>query len=148
MPKPQPVASVIRRQLAEIGIAVAQVDTTTGEEFFGELAGGNYDLALAGWIADTPDPADFFEALLWSKMCEGENHSNHSRWKDPATDAALARFRADPTEANKHAIHRLVQDQAPLVPLIYGQSTIVHARKLRNVTMTPTGVLSLAGVTI
>ncbi len=148
MPKPQPVANVIRRQLAEIGIAVAQVDTTTGEEFFGELASGNYDLALAGWIADTPDPADFFEALLWSKMCEGENHSNHSRWKDPATDAALARFRADPTDANKQAIHRLVQDQAPLVPLIYGQSTIVHARKLRNVTMTPTGVLSLAGVTI
>src|SRR5262249_8293675 len=148
MPKPLPVATTIRGQLAEIGIAVELLETKSGDEFFGELVRGNYDLALAGWIADTPDPADFFEALLWSKMCEGENHSNHSRWKDAATDAALARFRADPTEENKNAIHRLVAEQAPLVPLIYGQSTVVHSRKIRNVSMSATGVVSLASVTV
>ena len=81
-------------------------------------------------------------------MCEGDNHSNHSRWKDASTDAALARFRADPTEANKSEIHRLLIEEAPLVPLIYGQSTVVHARKVRNVTITATGVLSLAGAIV
>jgi ABC-type transport system substrate-binding protein len=148
LPKPLPAAYAIRRQLGKIGIDIEVLDTKTSDEFFGELVRGNYDLALAGWIADTPDPADFFEALLWSKMCQGDHHSNHSRWNDAATDDALARFRANPTEDNKRKIHRLVAEKAPLVPLIYGQSTVVHARKIRNVTMTATGVLSLAGVTV
>ena len=148
MPKPLPVAQAIRSQLAELGIAVDLRETRTSEEFFGDLVRGNYDLALSGWIADTPDPADFLESLLWSKMCEGENHSNDSRWKNAAMDAALARFRANPTEENKRAIHDMVAAEAPLVPLIYGQSVVVHARKLRNVTSTATGVMSLASVTM
>lgn len=148
MPKPLPVAQSIRTQLAEIGIQVDLHETKTSDQFFDDLIRGNYDLALAGWIADTPDPADFFEALLWSKMCEGENHSNHSRWKNDAMDAALARFRATPSEEHKRQIHQLVSEEAPLVPLIYGQSVVVHSRKVRNVSVTATGVMSLAGVTV
>lgn len=148
MPKPQAVGQAIQRQLGEVGIAVDLIEPKTGEEFFNDLVRGNYDLALAGWIADTPDPADFFESLLWSKMCEGENHSNHSRWKSRAMDEALMRFREAPTEENKRAIHQLVRDEAPLVPLIYGQSVIVHTRRMRNVVASATGVLSLAAVTL
>ncbi len=148
MPKPLPVAQAIQGQLAEIGITVDLLETSTSEEFFNDLIRGNYDMALAGWIADTPDPADFFEALLWSKMCEGENHSNHSRWRSAGADAALLRFREQPTEENKRELHRLVKEEAPLVPLIYGQSVVVHARKVRNVSVTATGVVSLAGVTV
>lgn len=148
MPKPLPVAQAIQRQLGAVGIEVELRETRTSEEFFGDLVRGNYDIALAGWIADTPDPADFFEALLWSKMCEGDNHSNHSRWKSAAMDAALARFREQPTEANKAELHRMVREEAPLVPLIYGQSVVVHTRRMRNVAVSATGVLSLAGVTV
>jgi ABC-type transport system substrate-binding protein len=148
MPKPLPLAHAVQRQLAEVGIAVELRETKTSEEFFGDLVRGNYDLALAGWIADTPDPADFFEALLWSKMCEGDNHSNHSRWKNAAMDAALARFREEPTDEHKREIHRIVRDEAPLMPLIYGQSVVVHSRKMRNVVVSATGVLTLSGVTV
>ena len=147
MPKPLPVAHAIKNQLSDLGITVELLETKTGDEFFNDLVRGNYDLALAGWIADTPDPADYFEALLWSKMCEGENHSNHSRWKNKVMDEALMRFREAPTEENKKEIHRLVREEAPLVPLIYGQSVVVHSRRLRNVNVSATGVLSLAGVT-
>ncbi len=148
MPKPLPVAQAIQRHLAEIGIKVDLIESKTSEGFFGDLVRGNYDMALAGWIADTPDPADFFEALLWSKMCEGENHSNHSRWKNPLMDAALMRFREQPTEENKREIHRLVREEAPLVPLIYGQSVVVHSRRMRNVSVSATGVLTLSGITV
>jgi len=145
MPKPLPVAHAIQRQLAEIGIAIDIIKPATSDEFFNELNRGNYDLALAGWIADTPDPADFFEALLWSKS-EVESHANHSRWKHPLMDAALARFRDMPTEENKREISRIVREEAPLVPLIYGQAVVVHSRKMRNVNATATGMLSLAGI--
>ncbi|HUR83155.1 MAG TPA: ABC transporter substrate-binding protein [Thermoanaerobaculia bacterium] len=148
MPKPLPLAQAVQRQLAEVGISVELRETRTSEEFFGDLVRGNYDLALAGWIADTPDPADYFEALLWSKMCEGDNHSNHSRWKHAGMDAALARFRENPSEENKRDIHRIVRDEAPLVPLIYGQSVVVHSRKMRNVAVSATGVIALSGITV
>ena len=148
MPKPLPLAQAVQRQLAEVGITVELRETKTSEEFFGDLVRGNYDLALAGWIADTPDPADFFEALLWSKMCEGDNHSNHSRWKHSGMDAALARFREEPSEENKREIHRIVREEAPLVPLIYGQSVVVHSRRMRNVAVSATGVLTLSGITV
>jgi peptide/nickel transport system substrate-binding protein len=148
MPKPLPLALAVQRQLAEAGIQIELRETKTGEEFFGDLVRGNYDLALAGWISDTPDPADFFESLLWSKMCEGENHSNHSRYKNAIMDAAVARFRDDPSDANKRELHQLVREEAPLVPLIYGQSVVVHSRRMRNVALSATGVLTLSGVTV
>ena len=147
LPKPLPVAQAIQKQLAGIGIVVDVVETNSNEAFFGDLNRGNYDMALAGWIADTPDPADFFEALLWSRSGT-EHYSNLSHWKHAATDDALARFRESPTEENKRTIHALVRDEAPLVPLIYGQSVVLHSRKMRNVALTATGVLSLAGVTV
>jgi ABC-type transport system substrate-binding protein len=148
MPKPLPLALAVQRQLAEVGISVDLRETKTSDEFFGDLLRGSYDLALAGWIADTPDPADFFETLLWSKMCEGDRHSNLSRWKNPTMDAALARFREQPSEENKREIHRLIREEAPLVPLIFGQSVTVHSRKIRNVVMNATGVLRIADVTM
>ncbi len=144
LPKPLPVATVIRKQLGELGIAVELRQPKTSEEFFNDLVRGNYDLALGGWIADTPDPADYYEALLWSKMAEGENRSNDSRWKNADADAALMRFREAPSEENKRELDRLVREEAPLVPLIYGQSVIVHSRKIRNVPVSATGMLSLS----
>lgn len=148
-PKPLPVAQAVKMQLAHVGIAVELRETKTSDEFFGDLVRGNYDLALAGWIADTPDPADFFEALLWSKMCGLENHhSNHSRWRNAGMDAALATFREHPTEEHKREIQRIIRDEAPLVPLIYGQSVVVHSRKMRNVAVSATGVLTLSGVSL
>lgn len=144
MPKPLLIAQSIQKQLAAFDVQVNLVETTSGERFFNDLAAGNYDMALAGWIADTADPADFFEALLWSKMAEGEHHSNHSHWKDAATDAALQRFRENPTEANRNELFRIINEAAPLLPLVYGQSIVVHARRVKNVAVTSTGVLSLA----
>lgn len=148
MPKPLPVATAIQKQLGELGIAIELRQTKTSEEFFNDLQRGNYDLALGGWIADTPDPADYYEALLWSKMAEGENRSNDSRWKNADADAALMRFRQAPTEENKRELDRLVREEAPLVPLIYGQSVMVHSRKIKNVSISATGVLSLSSVTM
>lgn len=148
LPKPIGAAEAISANLAEVGITVELRETATGEEFFGDLTRGNFDLALAGWIADNPDPADFFEALLWSKMAESEHQANPSRWKDPATDAALAVFRQAPTEENRKELERLIAAEAPLLPLIYGQSVVSHSRKVRGVSVASTGIVPLASVSL
>ncbi|MGZ5432266.1 MAG: ABC transporter substrate-binding protein [Thermoanaerobaculia bacterium] len=147
LPKPMAVAQAILTHLAEIGIAVDLRETTSGEEFFTDLTRGNFDLALAGWIADNPDPADFFEALLWSKTGD-DKHANPSRWKHPATDAALAAFREAPTEENRQKLEELVREEAPLMPLIYGQSVVSHSRKVRGVSVSSTGIVPLAALSL
>jgi peptide/nickel transport system substrate-binding protein len=148
LPRPMAAAEVIRKQLAAVGIDLSIVETKSSGDFMTTLATGRFDLALAGWIADTTDPADFYEALFWSRSIGDENGSNNSRWNDPRTDAALTRFRVQPSEENRRDIENVVRDEAPLVPLIYGQSTVIHARRLRNVTISPIGILPLNDISM
>ena len=148
LPRPMAAAEAVRAQLAAVGIDLSIVETKSSDDFMTTLAGGRFDLALAGWIADTTDPADFYEALLWSRSIGDENGSNNSRWNDPATDDALARFRVHPTEDHRQRIESIVRDEAPLIPLIYGQSTVIHARRLRNVTITPIGILPINDISM
>ena len=148
LPRPMAAAEVIRKQLAAVGIDISIVETKSSDDFMTTLATGRFDLALAGWIADTTDPADYYEALFWSRSIGDENGSNNSRWNDAKTDDALARFRVQPTEENRREIENIVRDEAPLVPLIYGQSTVIHARRLRNVTISPIGILPLNDISM
>jgi len=148
LPKPMAAAEAVCAQLAAVGIDLAIVETKSSDDFMTTLAGGRFDLALAGWIADTTDPADYYEALLWSRSIGDENGSNNSRWSDPPTDDALARFRIHPIEENRQRIETIVRDEAPLIPLIYGQSTVIHARRLRNVTISPIGILPLNDISM
>jgi ABC-type transport system substrate-binding protein len=144
--KPMAVAQAIQTQLAAVGIAVSLHQSHSSDEFFETLNAGRFDLALAGWIADTPDPADFYEALLWSKCLGGENHANNSRWNHAPTDAALLHFRTDPSESNRSAIQAIMTSEVPFVPLVYGHTTVVHSRRLRRVPISPVGLLRLAEI--
>jgi ABC-type transport system substrate-binding protein len=148
LPKPMNVALVIQKQLEAAGLSVSLVETKTSDAFFEALYSGRFDLALAGWIADTPDPADFLEALLWSRTIGGENHSNYGRWKHDPTDAALARYRAMPSDESRADVDRIIAEETPLIPLMYGQSSVVHSRKLRNVAIASTGLLPLSEVAV
>ena len=145
--KPLPVAQTIQSQLAKVGITVTLTETRNSDEFFDALNGGRFDMALAGWIADTPDPADFYEALLWSKYL-GDNHANNSRWNHPPTDEALVRFRGEPTDRNRAEIQRILTTEMPFFPLVYGHATVLHSRKVRNVSISPVGGLPLASLTM
>lgn len=148
LPKPLASAQVIEKQLGEIGITLAIAEPKTSDEYFDALSRGRFDLALGGWIADTPDPADFYEALLWSRAIGSETQSNYSRWQSGVTDAALERFRAEPQDAQRREIDRIIREEVPFLPLIYGQSCALHARRLRDVTITPNGLLALAEAAI
>ncbi len=144
MPKPLQLAHEVQRQLGELGVHLDIRQARSNEEFLNELSRGNFDLALSGWIADTPDPADFFEALLST----ANGHSNDCRYSSTIMNAALMRFRESPSEANKREVLQLVKEEAPLVPLLHGQSLVVHSRRMRNVLVSGAGDLVLSRVTL
>src|SRR6185436_6415448 len=146
--KPMAVAKSIRQQLADAGVTITLVETGSSDEYFDILTSGRFDLALGGWIADTADPADFFDALLSSHAVGNNNFANHSRWSDAATDAMLAGFRVDPSDRNRAELERIIAEAAPFLPLVYGQSCVVHGRRVRNVTVSPTGSMALATLSV
>ncbi|MGZ5444422.1 MAG: ABC transporter substrate-binding protein [Thermoanaerobaculia bacterium] len=146
--KPGAIAEIIRKRLADAGVSISLVETKTSDEYFQYLAAGRFDLALGGWIADTADPADYFDALLSSHVISNGTFANYARWADPATDAHLARFRVDPSDANRREIERVIAEEVPFLPLVHGQSSAVHSRRVRNVTVTATGSMSLANVVV
>jgi len=148
LPKPLTAARLIQRQLGNAGITVTLIEPKTSDDYFGQLSAGRFHLALGGWIADTPDPADFFEALLASHSIGSALFSNYSRWHDAHTDELLVRFRIDPSDANRRELEQLIVDEAPFLPLIYGQSSAVHARRVRDVVLTPTGSVFLGELRI
>jgi peptide/nickel transport system substrate-binding protein len=147
---PRPVASgeEIARQLRAYGIDVQLKQTKTSAEAFRALAMGDFDIGLGGWVADTPDPSEFYESLLSSAQVSrnGQYATNLARWSDAATDAALAAYRVDPTPANRKVIGDLIESQAMMVPLIYGASTAIRARNVKDFHITPSGHVSFADV--
>lgn len=148
MPRPLASAQEIGRQLAAAGIDVQLRQPKNSEETFRILAHGDYDIGLGGWVADNPDPTEFYESLLSSAQVSrnGQYLTNLARWSDPATDAALAAFRVDPSPANRKVITDIIETQAMMVPLIYGASTAIRARRVRDFHITPSGGVSFAEV--
>jgi ABC-type transport system substrate-binding protein len=76
----------------------------------------------------------------------GQYLTNLARWSDPATDAALAAFRVDPSAANRKAITDLIESEAMMVPLIYGASTAIRARKVKDFHISPSGHVTFGDV--
>jgi ABC-type transport system substrate-binding protein len=146
--KPLLSAEEIKRQLGAYGILVELIVTKSAEDFFSTLARGEYDMALAGWVADNPDPAEFYESLLHSAQVSTRHQylSNLARWNKREMDDALVAYRADPSSANRKVITDMIEDEAILVPLVYGASTAIRSRKVKNVNITPANHLPFADV--
>ncbi len=146
VPHPRPVAEAIGRQLAPLGITLDIVSPRNSDEFFRACERGDYDMVLGGWIADTPDPADFLDANLHSEHIQSPNsgrgvgHINLSRFRSGAMDEALRRFREDPTPDNRSGVLQIVAREVPMLPLMYGPTVVVSAWRVRNVDVSPLGV--------
>ena len=141
LPAPRPVADAVAARLASLGIEVEVIPTGTSKEFFEELVAARYDLTLAGWVADTMDPVEYLEALLASyRVPTWENlavSANESRFCDPRLDALLHNWRIHSGSQTLDEIVELVNEEAPLVPLIYGASATVYSFRTRELKPSP-----------
>ena len=99
-------------------------------------------------MADNADPSEFYESLLSSTQVSTRDQylSNLARWRRPEMDAALAAYRADPSPAHRKAISEMIDREAILLPLVYGSSTAVRTRKVKNVYVSPAGHVRFADV--
>jgi ABC-type transport system substrate-binding protein len=153
LPHPGPVAKTLRRQLEAVGLRV-QIDVPRGaEEFFGRQKAGDYDLLLGGWIADLADPAEFLTAVLHSSRIprpsvRGAAQGNLSRIADPELDTAIEAYQVEDSDAARTRVLDRAAALAPLVPIMYGATALVHSWHLRSLEISPYGVPNFGGVRI
>jgi peptide/nickel transport system substrate-binding protein len=145
LPNPRKVGEYIAAQIDKLGIAVDVVPTSNLQEYRARVQSGDYDMALAGWIADTLDPMDFLEAMLSSDSIPTSERkavlgANVSRWSSREMDETLASLRQEPREDVRAALLKRIADEVPLLPLMYGPTIYAHSWKVKNFTPAPLGI--------
>jgi len=142
MPSPLALASQIREDLQQVGVRIRLVTAPSWKEYVDRGSRGEYEMAVLGWQADTPDPNDFLSALLAS---ESVGTTNRSRYRSAEMDALLSRGRRSGDAEQRAGIYREAQEvfqkDMPWVPLYHVPVFMAYRRALHGVTVSPTGIL-------
>ena len=100
------VALILQEMLKKLNIEVTVVPVT-GDEFFSYQFGNqmvdgkrNYDMMVATWGADYPDPAGNLDPLYASRSM-GEGGSNSASYSNPKVDDLLAKANASTDEKER-----------------------------------------------
>ena len=148
LPNPRRSAELLAEQWAPLGLAVEVLRPATAHEYLERLVGGQQDLVLGGWTADTTDPCDFLEANLASERVPARANlavaANSARLRSPALDRALADYRAERSPARLEAVQRLVDEEAPLVPLFFGSTSLVHTLRVTGLKPSPLSLVDFS----
>jgi peptide/nickel transport system substrate-binding protein len=141
-PDPQRIASLIRNDLEAVGLTVDIVN----REFKSHLhttRRGEFEMALLGWIADTPDPDNFLSTFFHSKAAVPGSATNISFYRNPEMDRLLdeAITVTDPTKRAAlydEALELWARD-LPLLPLVQGDQITVLDSRIAGYVLSPTG---------
>lgn len=137
LPHPLATARMLAERLQSLGLRIEVEPTRDIADYIDKTARGAYDLALSGWIPESPDPLDFVETMLASFNVPDTRRaasrvSNLSRWRHPGMDEALQRHRAEGRPETLRQIHDLLHAELPLVPLLYGPRVAVLSWRVRE----------------
>ncbi|MGH9442173.1 MAG: ABC transporter substrate-binding protein [Thermoanaerobaculia bacterium] len=126
---------LVKKQLEESGaIAVRVEQPASGDDYFRALLKASFDLAGNGWIADTPNPADFLEAnFASSKINCLSNCNNMAGWADPKVDQAIRNLRATGAAADFQTVVDEIRRELPVFPIVHGPEVIVLSDRVHGI---------------
>lgn len=141
-PNPAGICRAVAEMLGKIGIRVKVVPSGGTTAFFERTEKGDFDMVLAGWIADTHEPVDFLEAQMasWSVPTPGSrcgSCNNFGRYRSRAVDAALAAWREKRNAASLATVLYAAREDVPFVPLLNGPSVTVLSRRVKGFKASP-----------
>ena len=140
-PDPIGLARALAAALGQIGIGVRIDRAVSWGSFLERATRGDYDMAVMGWQADTPDPNDFLSVLLGSEFIGA---TNRSRYRSPAMDVLLKQGRRGDDQRERMMSYlqaqALFRRDMPWVPLFHVSVFTVHRRSVRGLAIGPTGI--------
>ncbi len=148
LPFPKEAALAVVAQLKRAQIAVELDVLTTLEDYQQCISSGDYDLLLAGNIAENEDPVDFLFSLFNSAAIPGPGKlagaCNFSRLNSSTVDAQLSHYRATRSDASLSALQAMLRDCVPAIPLTHGRAVMAHQWTLKNVLPTMASIVDLS----
>lgn len=135
-----PAVAVWRRDL---GVSIS-VETMRFADFLGQIATDAPPIFTINWIADYPSPYALYSLLLLPGAA-----SNYGRWNDPGFVSLLQEASsAAPTaeSAAYRAVEERVQDQAPVIPWSYTESSWLVRQGLRGAGKLTVGLMDFGSL--
>ncbi|MFY9457452.1 MAG: peptide ABC transporter substrate-binding protein [Candidatus Spechtbacterales bacterium] len=121
-----------------IGISVIIDEPATGQVYYNRMNGGDYQIAVSGWIADYPDAEDFLDLKLYCnrikdpitgrERCERDYANNQARYHNPEFDQLIKEARTERDPKRRIELYRRAEgiavSDAPWIPLVHTKSSI------------------------
>jgi peptide/nickel transport system substrate-binding protein len=137
---PRLVAAVLQQQLREVGIAL-DIHTFEFATFLSDIMRGNYQLHTLRWVGGNEDP-DMFEYVFHSAKFSPRG-GNRTYYANPRVDVLIDQARGAQDQNTRKQIYaeiqRILADDLPYINLWYFENVMVHARRVKNLTLNPPG---------
>jgi peptide/nickel transport system substrate-binding protein len=134
------LAAVLQQQLRDVGIAL-DIRTFEFATFFADVTSGAFQLYSLRWIGGNEDP-DIFEYSFHSNRFPPKG-ANRGFYSNSRVDNWIDQARRE-TDQNvrKHLygeVQEVLAQDVPYINLWYFDNVLVHTRRMRNVTLNPSG---------
>jgi len=100
---------------------------------------------MLGWVADYPDPHNFLDNLFYTGA-----ENNIFEYSNPELDDLLDRASVEQDNSTRLSMYReaeqLVVDEAPCLPLCFGQNYILVKPYVKDYRLNPLGIPDLSRV--
>jgi len=134
------LAAVLQQQLRDVGIGL-DIRTFEFATFFADVTSGAFQLYSLRWIGGNEDP-DIFELCFHSNRFPPKG-ANRGFYSNPRIDSLIDEARREPDQNVRKPLYAEVQEilaqQEPYINLWYFDNVLVHTRRVRNVTLNPSG---------
>ncbi len=130
MPEPLRVAEFVKDQLRKIGLEVKLTgyDKAAYDQKYKEP---NHPMYLLGWIADIPDPDNFYYPLLHG---DSKNDMNASFFDDPEFNDAVKQAQLERDAARRAQLlakaYGRYREVLPTIPLVHVKQVIGLSRRV------------------
>jgi peptide/nickel transport system substrate-binding protein len=134
------LAAVLQQQLRDVGIAL-DIRTFEFATFFADVTSGAFEVYSLRWIGGNADP-DIFELAFHSHRFPPKG-ANRGFYSNPRVDALIDSARRETDQNTRKRLYAEVQEalaqEVPYINLWYFDNVLVHTRRVRNVTLNPSG---------
>jgi ABC-type transport system substrate-binding protein len=138
--------AVIENWKDNLGIEV-EVQRSDQGAFFDDLDRGRFQMFSIGWIMDYPDPEDIIDLLFYSA-----SRQNNTGYSNPEVDRLVVEARTELDVTRRLQLYQqaesIILDEAPWVPLFYGQEHYVVKPHIKGLDPTYTVIPKLRYVRI
>jgi len=134
------LAAVLQQQLRDVGIAL-DIRTFEFATFFADVTSGAFQVYSLRWIGGNQDP-DIFELCFHSNRFPPKG-ANRGFYSNPRIDSLIDEARRQTDQNVRKRLYAEVQEvlaqDVPYIDLWYFDNVLVHTRRVRNVTLNPSG---------